>query len=91
MRQSFTIRLESDVVRYIKEVAADNKITQREVVELCVLASMRLGLFEALEGSGIRADDYGSLVRVACDDHIADQLYQYVKGTVSCYKGTLWD
>lgn len=91
MKKGFTARLDSDVVSSIKELASESEITQREVVELCVLACVRLGLFDALSGSGVGTDKYENLVRLACDGYMSNELYEYVKATVASYRGTMWD
>lgn len=88
--KQISLRLNANVVDYIKEVSVEHGIAQREVVELCVLACSRLGLFETLEGSGLGSGDYENLVRTACDSHMADLLYDYMKDTVEFYRGRLW-
>lgn len=88
--KQISLRIDSDVVEYIREVSAEYDLTQREVVELAVLACSRLGLFESLGASGIDSDDYRNLVKTACDSHLADQVYEYVKDAVELYRGRLW-
>lgn len=89
--KQLSLRLNAYMVDYIKEVSVEHGITQREVVELCIMACSRLGLFEELGFSGLRTCDWETLVRTACDSHMGDLLHDYMVDTVELYREKLWD